>query len=119
MPSKDPVRRFEDILANLERIEFHTARINDETAFEESVTIYDAVERCPKRICEAAAKLGPDAEALCPEIHWPRIRALGNVLRHEYDLVDGARIWYTVKDDLPPLKAATQRALQTLRDNSA
>lgn len=31
MPSSDPAQRFEDILANIARIETHTAGIDDET----------------------------------------------------------------------------------------
>ena len=38
MPSKDPAQRFEDILTNIQRIEFHIARIANETAFEENAT---------------------------------------------------------------------------------
>jgi uncharacterized protein with HEPN domain len=75
VPSKDP------------SIEEHTAGMDDEAAFEENHLVYDAVERCLERIGEAAKKLGSDAEELCPEIPWPNIRGLGNVLRHEYDMV--------------------------------
>ena len=116
MPSKDPAQRFEDIFTNIQRIEFHIARTTDETAFEENATVYDAVERCLERISEAAIKLAADAETLCPEIPWARIRGLGNVLRHEYDRVEGARIWYTIKDDLPALKTASERVLRALRE---
>src|SRR5437762_9060159 len=93
VPSKHPLSRFQDILDNIARIEQHTAGIIDSTAFEESRLVYDAVERCIERISEAAAKLGPVAEGLCPGIRWPRIRALGNVLRHEYDRVEALRVW--------------------------
>ena len=115
MPSRDPAQRFEDILTNIQRIEFHIARIADETEFVENATVYDAVERCLERISEAASKLGAEAEAVCPEIPWARIRGLGNVLRHEYDWVEGARIWYTIQDNLPQLKAAIERVVRQMR----
>lgn len=115
MPSNDPAQRFEDILANIARIEKHTAGIGDETAFEENHLVYDAVERCLERISEAAKKLGSVAEALCPEISWPKIRGLGNVLRHEYDRVAEIRIWYVVQDDLPQLKTAVDETLRKLK----
>lgn len=114
MPSSNPVQRFEDILANIARIEIHTAGIDSQTAFEENYTAYDAVERCLERISEAARKLGPVAETFCPEFPWPKVRGLGNVLRHEYDRVESIRLWYVVQDDLPPLKAAVQAALRKL-----
>lgn len=73
------------------------------------------MERCLERISEAAKKLGPEAESLCPEISWSKIRGLGNLLRHEYDHVESLRIWYAVQDDLPVLKAAATAALRKLQ----
>ena len=102
MPSRRLVQRLEDILFNIVRIEEHTAAIVDETAFEESHLVYDAVERCLERISEAAKKLGPIGETLCPDILWRKIWGLGNVLRHEYDRVESIRLWYVVQGDLRP-----------------
>jgi uncharacterized protein with HEPN domain len=115
VPSRDPILRFEDILANIERIEEHTKGVKHGAAFEENHLVCDAVERCLERISEAAKKLGGDAEALCPEVPWPQMRGLGNILRHEYDRVESSRLWYLVQDDLPPLKAAVEAALADLR----
>ena len=114
MPSSDPLRRFQDILDNIARIEEYMAGMDDSTAFEENDLVHDAVERCLERISEGAKKLGAAAEKLCPGIPWPRIRGLGNVLRHEYDRVEGLRIWYLVQDHLPPLKLAVEAALKQL-----
>ena len=113
MPSKDPAQRFEDIVTNIQRIEFHIAQITGETAFEKNATVYDAVERCLERISEAATKLAADAETLCPEIPWARIRGLGNVLRHEYDRVEGALPIPSMHSLLPILrgKCSLQRRL--------
>lgn len=119
MRSSDPVQRFEDILANISRIEQHTAGITDETAFEENRLVYDAVERCLERVSEAAKKLGTVAGALCPDIPWRKVCGLGNVLRHEYDHVESIRLWYVVQDDLQPLKAAVQAALQKLEEGQS
>lgn len=74
------------------------------------------MERCLERISEAAKKLDSVAETLCPEISCRKIRGLGNVLRHEYDLVESIRIWYVVQDDLPELKSAVERALRALQE---
>ena len=43
MPSKDQILRFEDILANIKRIEAHAAGMDDEAAFEKNHLVYDAV----------------------------------------------------------------------------
>lgn len=34
------------------------------------------------------------------------MRALGNLIRHEYWRVDSKIVWRIVKDDLPPLRSA-------------
>ncbi len=83
----------------------------DLTAFEEDRKTYDAVERCLQRISEAASKLGDLAPVLMPDQPWHKIRTFGNVLRHEYDLVEEGRLWEIVKTDLPGLFAAAEEAL--------
>jgi uncharacterized protein with HEPN domain len=113
VPSSDAAQRFQDIVDNIARIERYTAGMNS-LSFVEDQKTYDAVERCLARISEASTKLGSFAESLCPAIPWPKLRALGNVLRHEYDHMEGDRVWFMVEDDLPPLKAASQAALQSL-----
>jgi uncharacterized protein with HEPN domain len=37
---------------------------------------------------------------------------MGNWLRHQYDRIDLETIWNTIKDDLPALKVAVEKALQ-------
>ena len=39
------------------------------------------------------------------------MRGLGNFLRHSYDRVDTKLVWDTVKEDVPALRAACERAL--------
>ncbi len=114
MPSKDPLLRFEDILENILLIEAFTAGM-DQMAFVDDPKTTNATERCLERISEAAKKLGDIAEQLCPEIAWAKLRAVGNLLRHEYDRVDIGRVWLMLQGDLPPLKAAVQAAIARLR----
>jgi uncharacterized protein with HEPN domain len=111
VPSEDPVQRFEDILENIVRIEGFIVGM-DSATFVKDLKTSDATERCFQRISEAAKKLGGVAEELCPSVAWPSIRALGNILRHEYDRIDRARIWLMIQDDLPQLKAAVQSVLK-------
>lgn len=118
MPSKDPIQRFEDILENILLIEEFTAGM-DSVAFENDLKTSNAVERCLERISEAAKKLGGIAEEICPSVPWPKLRAIGNVLRHEYDKIDIGRVWLTIEADLPTLKKAVQSALKQLQGNAA
>jgi uncharacterized protein with HEPN domain len=41
-----------------------------------------------------------------PQVSWRGIRGLGNVLRHEYDVVDDATIARIVEQELGPLRQA-------------
>jgi uncharacterized protein with HEPN domain len=114
VPSKDPVQRFADILENIEMIESFTEGMSL-ASFRSDPRTTNAVERCLEQISEAARKLDRCADEISPDIPWPKLRALGNLLRHEYDTVDQGRVWIMVQQDLPPLKAAVQAALQRLR----
>ena len=114
MPSDKPLLRLEDILDNIERIQRYTNDY-DFNRFARDTQCHDAVERCLLRISEAARKLEDLAESIVPNQPWSHIRAVGNVLRHEYDEVDPAIIWQIVTNDLPPLKGAIDAALKRLQ----
>jgi len=114
MPSSDPAQRFNDIIENIRRIESHVAGITAGQFRGDALRI-DATERCLARISEAATKLGDAATQYAPEIPWRSIRGIGNILRHEYAVVDVSRIWRLIEKDLPPLKAACERALSKLK----
>lgn len=64
------------------------------------------VQRGIEIISEAARHLPDDVLALRPEVPWAKIRAAGNVLRHEYFRVADDVVWSVVIDELPLLKAA-------------
>ena len=41
-----------------------------------------------------------------PQVSWRGIRGLGNVLRHEYDVVDDSTIERIIAQELGPLRTA-------------
>lgn len=102
-----------DIITNGERVAGYVAGL-DLSAFGADLRTYDAVERCLERICEAAVRLGDEAEALMPEQPWRQIRGTGNWLRHAYHKVEAALIWETAVRDLPGLVAAARAARERL-----
>ena len=118
MPSSDPVQRFEDILENIARIEEFTAGMDLLTFSQNTQALY-AVKHALLVISEAAKKLGDVGSELAPEIPWRKVQGLGNHLRHEYDRIDVARIWFVVEKELAPLKAAVERALKELDGGAA
>lgn len=116
MPFKEPWLPLQDILAAIALIERFTAGM-DAATFQADVRTVAAVERKLLVISEAAIRLDDQAEALCPGLAWRDIRGIGNWLRHQYDNIDVQGIWRTVVNDLPPLKAAVQRALASRPDS--
>jgi uncharacterized protein with HEPN domain len=114
LPSKNTILRLEDILENIGLIEQYTRDYSHQSFVQDRKT-QDAVERCLLRISEAAKKLEGSVDTIVPDQPWSAIRAVGNVLRHEYDRVDPEIIWRIVNNDLDPLKRAvevgTQQAL--------
>lgn len=73
----------------------------------------DAVERCLQRITEAVVKIGDERmAAIALGVPTHAVRALGNMLRHEYDNIDLVTIYNTAATDLPPLKTGCERQLR-------
>lgn len=105
----------EDIVENAQSILDYTAGM-DLASFEKDRRTYDAVERCLERISEGATKLGDIASVLVPGQPWQQVRALGNRLRHEYDLIHADRLWEIIQNDLPALRAACEGAVRRLRE---
>jgi uncharacterized protein with HEPN domain len=102
---------FGDIVDAIAMIEQFTSGMDFE-AFRSNPMAVAAVERKLQVISEAAIRLGIEAERRCPEMPWRDIRGIGNQLRHAYERIDLDTIWKAVTDDVPPLKAAVQRALK-------
>jgi uncharacterized protein with HEPN domain len=67
-----------------------------------------AVERCIEIVSEASRRLPPDLKVRHPAIPWSKIAGIGNVLRHDYDVVNQATVWHAATVDLLPLKAGLE-----------
>ena len=113
MPSEKPAQRLNDILENIEWIIQYTHKCSYQEFVEDRRT-RDAVERCLLRISEAARKLEGIVDEIASDQPWSDIRALGNVIRHEYDTVDPAVIWQIIESDLLPLEKAVEAAIKKL-----
>jgi uncharacterized protein with HEPN domain len=107
-----------DMLENIERIGSYVAGMDRDT-FQRDGRTRDAVERCLKRICEAAFRLGDQAALLMPGQPWGDIRGMGNRLRHGYDRVSVPIIWHAIQDELPALEVEVRQALARLESGSS
>jgi uncharacterized protein with HEPN domain len=96
-----------DILEAIERIEQIT-RGKTFTDFENSWELRWLVQRAIEIISEASRAIPDELKDTRPEIPWPRVRGIGNVLRHDYAAISDPIMWKVVIDEFPPLKEATK-----------
>lgn len=71
-----------------------------------------ALVRLLEIVGEAAGRVPSEERARHPLIPWPEIVGLRNRLIHGYDSVDFDILWEIVTNDLPPLIAALEKALE-------
>lgn len=108
--------RLGHIVENAAQIEEYIGT-RDYPAFIRERIVVDACERCLARITEAAIRIGDTAMIeIAPDVPMHVFRSFGNALRHDYDRIDLATIWATIKDDLPSLRVACERALAAAAD---
>jgi uncharacterized protein with HEPN domain len=69
------------------------------------------VERGIEIISEASRHLGADLKARNPDIPWPKVAGIGNILRHEYERIAPDILWKLVQDDLPSLERVCREEL--------
>ncbi len=95
--------------------------INDEMAgvalhaFEPDKRKRWLVERGIEIISEASRHLGDDLKARRPEIPWPKVAGIGNVIRHNYERVAHDVLWHLVNYDLPVLEKVCREELMLAR----
>ncbi len=65
-----------------------------------------AVERYLQRLSEASRHVPETLKQKHPNIDWPAIADIGNVLHHAYDKIVDRRVWQVVSSDPAPLEAA-------------
>lgn len=65
--------------------------------------VRSAVERELEIVGEAARRLTPEFRAEHDEIPWSAVIGQRNILAHEYQKIDNARIWRVATRDLPRL----------------
>jgi uncharacterized protein with HEPN domain len=89
-------------------------------ALQRNQQVQDAIVRNVEVIGEAATKIqkiAPEFIDQHPQIPWAQMRAMRNVVIHEYFFLDLKIVWTTVKDDLPKLKRQIEDLLLEQRNS--
>ena len=91
MNGSSPVARLVDIVGAIELIRIEMDGVTLE-AFEVNRRKRWLIERGIEIISEASRRLSPAVKARHPEIPWPKVAGIGNVLHHEYEEVAGCAV---------------------------
>ncbi len=110
MPPRQWKLYVEDIVAAIARIERYTQGMDLESFRSSDITV-DAVIRNFTVIGEAARQIPLEIEKANTDIPWDKMRALRNIVVHQYFGVDVSILWETLRHDLPPLAPLLKRVL--------
>jgi len=102
--------RLADIIEATERIRCVLDGVTLE-AFEQNWEKRWLVERGIEIISEASRHLTDDIRERRPEIPWPKVAGIGNVLRHGYDHVAPDVLWKLAQDDLAEIEKVCREEL--------
>jgi uncharacterized protein with HEPN domain len=89
-------------------------------AFRQNQLVQDGVVRNIEIIGEAANhinRIAPEFVAQHPELPWPKMRNMRNIIIHAYFNVDMTIVWRTVQEDLPRLKQQIDHLLNQRRSD--
>jgi uncharacterized protein with HEPN domain len=105
--SRDWKMFWADIITFCSRVETYTAGMSRQSFFANQL-VFDAVLRNLELMGEAAKHLPPEALALAPQIKWPLIRRMRNVLAHVYFGLDDDVVWDAITRDVPDLRRSLE-----------
>jgi uncharacterized protein with HEPN domain len=103
----------QDILYAVERAESFIEGM-DFAAFEADEKTAFAVVRALEIVGEAAKKIPPEVRQRYSDLPWREMAGMRDKLSHDYFGVDLRRVFETVRQDLPPLRASLEKILQDI-----
>lgn len=115
MAEISPTARLTDIVDAIGLIQSEMADVTLDS-FENDRRKRWLVERGIEIISEASRRLSIDMKARHPEIPWPKVAGIGNILRHEYENVAHDVLWHVVHDNLPSLEKVCRDELAREHD---
>ena len=77
---------------------------NDGKVFASDTVYQNAVALCLLQIGELAGHLSESYRDAHPDIPWRQIKALRNIIAHNYGSVDAETAWEIVQEDIPALR---------------
>lgn len=100
----------EDIRDNIARAMRFVDGLDLDGFLADDKTFY-AATRCLEIISEASRRLSPAFKERHPQIPWKQIAGSGSIYRHSYENVQERRVWATIHEALPALRAVVDAEL--------
>ncbi len=110
MPPRSLAPRLSDIIQAIELIRSETADMTLD-AFEVDLRKRWLVERGIEIISEASRHLTDELKAGHPEVPWPKVAGIGNVIRHDYERVAPDVLWNVAHEHLSELEKVCRAEL--------
>jgi uncharacterized protein with HEPN domain len=111
MPSERDGAMLREMLRHIDLAEKFALGRSHENLRDDPMPLF-AVIRCLEIISEASRRLSDELKARHPQIPWRQMAAAGNFYRHEYEDVLPERVWKTLQQDLPVLRAVSEQELK-------
>jgi uncharacterized protein with HEPN domain len=110
MLSDKDVATLREMLHHIELAERFVQGPSFESLRDDLMPLY-AVTRCLEIISEASRRVSDDLKERHPQTPWREMAAAGNFYRHNYEDVLPRRVWKTLHEDLPQLRAVIEQEL--------
>ena len=101
--------RIQHILACIEKIQYLAKQLHTQDRFEQMWVEQDAIIRNLEVIGEASVNISADLKQRYPDVLWAEMKGMRNVIVHRYFGVELHRIWNTVINDIPLVKAQIEQ----------
>ena len=81
-----------------------------------SITPKNAISMCILQIGELVGLLSEEIKQQYGAIPWSRIKAMRNIVAHNYEVFDMTLLWETANHDIPHLKSYCEKILVSSSD---
>lgn len=99
------------MLKYCDQIDAAIARFGGWDSFETDVVFQNAVAMCLLQIGELSGHLSYDFKSSHSQLPWRQIKALRNIIAHNYGSIDAETAWEIVENDIPDMRAFCSSAL--------
>jgi len=109
---RDDAGYLQDILEAIQQVEKYASQ--GRGVFEDSELIQVWTVHHIQIMGGAVRRLSESLRSRHPEVPWPQITAMRNILVHDYFRIDLDEVWLVIQNDIPTLKNMVEAILEEL-----